>query len=136
MKKLAFALSLVLLATATTAATASDARACGGYGDFKRTPERAVGQWPSIARADGAVRLELHYPKFARSGAYLYMEQFAVVADRNLRRLERRLAGDVGWSVQVEVEEVRPGLWRVTGWQETPRTDATASAPATVSVSL
>lgn len=128
MKKIALALSLALLATATVAATAPVARACGGYGDFKRTPERAVGQWPSIARADGAVRLELHYPRFARSGAHLYMETFAVVADGNLRRLERRLASDVGWSVQVSVEEVSPGLWRVTGWKQTPRAETTASA--------
>ena len=130
MKQLALALSLAFLATATVAATAPAARACGGYGDFavKPAPERAVGQWPSIARADGGARLELHYPRFARSGAHLYMETFTVVADRNLRRLERRLAGDVGWSVQVSVEEVRPGLWRVTGWQETPRDDATVTA--------
>lgn len=106
------------LAIAVTTVAPGPADACGSYGP---TRERAHGQWPSIPRADGAVQLELHYPKFARSGQHLYMDRFTVIADRTLARLERRLAGAVGWQVEVSVEEVAPGRWRVTGWRELPR---------------
>jgi hypothetical protein len=107
---LAFALSLT--------AAAPRAEACGDYTLAKvTTRERATGQWPSLERRDGVLKLALSYPRFARSTDFPYLDWFTVVADRNLRRLERALAEQGSWNLRVTIEEVSPGRWRVVSWR-------------------
>lgn len=118
MKTIAALLSLAL-ATTTAVRTAD---ACGGYGSFERiTKETATGVWPKVSRdAEGKLQLELHYPRFTLGGEYLYMQYFDIVRDARLRGLERVLAGPHGRNVEVTVEEVRAGQWRVIGWTVRP----------------
>lgn len=109
---LAAALSLSLAAAAPRSADA-----CGDYGSFQRR-ETAVGIWPSIARRDGQLLLELHYPRFALSGEHLYMDSFVLVRDARLRQFERALAAPDARGLRVTVEEVAPGRWRVRSWEK------------------
>jgi hypothetical protein len=107
----------LLLTFTTTFAGVRSAEACGGYTEFRLPRESAVGVWPKLERdREGHTRLSLGYPKYALSGDYLYMGFFTVVPDRNLRRLERELARPASHQLEVTVEEVRPGAWRVVGW--------------------
>lgn len=127
MNKLAAVLAVLVLAVSATAVV-PEAAACGGYGAARPVfqPERARGQWPSIVRTaageDGVrtVELELHYPRYERSGDLRYMERLTVVDDPRLRGLEQRLTRPGAHRIVVAVEEVTPGLWRVTGWARQP----------------
>jgi len=113
--------ALLALALATTA-TVRTADACGGYGSFQPVKkETAVGIWPKVSRdAEGKLQLELHYPKFTIGGEYLYMQYFDIVRDARLSRLERVLAGPHGRNVEVTVQEVGAGQWRVVSWAVRP----------------
>jgi len=125
MKILALTLASMLL---TAAVAVPAARACGSYSGAALAAvapaERAVGLWPAIERVDGHARLELHYPRFQQSGAYLYMDWFTVVEDARFRRLQRLLAGEAGRALTVSVEQVGADRWRITGWSVWPARDA------------
>ncbi len=112
--------ALLSLALATTAAVRT-ADACGGYGSFQPRKETAVGVWPKVSHdAEGKLQLELHYPRFTLGGEYLYMAYFDIVRDARLRSLERVLAGPHGRNVEVTVQEVSAGTWRVINWSLRP----------------
>ena len=127
MNKLAAVLAALVLAVSATAAV-PEAVACGDYGAARPVfqPARARGQWPSIVRAAAGergartVQLELHYPRHERSADLRYMERLTVVDDPLLRGLEQRLTRPDARRIVVAVEEVMPGLWRVTGWDRQP----------------
>ena len=127
MTKLTAVLAALVLAVSATAVV-PEATACGGYGGAEPVfqPERARGRWPSIVRATASeggartVELELHYPRYQRSGDLRYVDRLTVVDDPRLRGLEQRLARPDAHRIVVAVEEVEPGLWRVTGWDRQP----------------
>lgn len=108
----------LLLSLSTLTAAVRPADACGGYGSRVRR-ETATGQWPSIERGDGTVTLELHYPRFGINKNLLYAIHLRVVDDQKLRDLEKQIARDK-WDTLVDVVEIRPGAWRVTGWTKRP----------------
>jgi hypothetical protein len=117
-----------LVAFTATTGSVRIAEACGGYGGGTSVDmfaiglpvrESAVGVWPELKRGrDGVLRLELGYPRFAQSGAYLYMSDFVVVRDATFRRFERVMKQPGAWQLEVRVEEVSPGLWRVVSWNK------------------
>jgi hypothetical protein len=113
------------LALAATTASIRVAAACGGDGGIPPglltslaapAPTTAVGVYPRIERSHGHTVLTLAYPELDGQGPTVYVDSFEVVRDRNLLRLERRLAHTHGYNLDVSIERVDATRWRVTGW--------------------
>jgi hypothetical protein len=112
------------LALATTTASIRAAAACGATGETQpvlgmRTQagaRTAVGVYPRLDKKNGAVVLSLAYPQFDGQPVAVYVDSFQVVRDRNLLRLERRLAHTRGYDLDVTIARVDGTHWRVTGW--------------------
>jgi hypothetical protein len=119
MKNIALVAALVL---ATTTASIRVAAACGGYGQEPprigaTLGSKALGIWPRLHRDGARTILTLSYPRFGNEGPDLYMDQFEVVRDRNLRRLERVIAARRHPDLDVTIERVDGTSWRVVGWK-------------------
>ena len=120
MKKIALVAALAALLSTTTIGAAA---ACGGAGARRPgigtatfPPQTAVGVWPSLKRDRDRTLLTFSYPRIDDQGTQRYMDSFEVVRDRNLRGLERTLAGRDFPNLGVTIERVDATRWRVTGW--------------------